>query len=404
MIDALRDIQRLLLEDLAIETRRFLYDRIDLEPRLVGLVGPRGVGKTTLLLQLLKNRPELAHNSFYVSADHLYFTRTTLFDFVNELHLSAGVCRVFIDEIHKYPAWNRELKNIYDSFPRVQIVFSGSSSLDLSRGTYDLSRRAVVVHLPGLSFREYLNFQLGTNFEPLSLETIIGDHGAYGEVAAIPGLMGHFREYLAAGYYPFSLTEREYFFQRLQRVIDKTVYEDIANFYNLKTENLRYFKTMLYYLATIPPGEINTHNLAKNLGADDKTVQKYLHMLMETGLARGLMADRRGGALLRKPVKLYLGNPALQHAVCHELGKDVDTGALRELFFITMLSHGGHRPAYPADTGGDVTVRETVFEIGGRKKDRGQLRNVTADSFVVKDNILTGSPTTVPLYFFGFLY
>ncbi len=404
MIDMFRDVQEMLVDELSIDTRRFLYDDIDLAPRLVGIVGPRGVGKTTLILQLLKNNAQLRRESFYFSADHIYFSENRLFDFVRELHLAEGVSRIFIDEIHKYPGWNQELKNIYDSFPKVHLVFYGSSSLDLVKGSYDLSRRAVLFHLPGLSFREYLNFKLGTTFGRLSFDRIIEPPIETGEYSAVRGLLGHFRSYLATGYYPFSLLDSTHFYQRLQRVIDKTVYEDIANYYRLKTANLHYFKKLLYYLATIPPGEINTHNLARNLGIDDKTVQNYVQIMVETGLARAVSAQKHGGGMLRKPAKLYLDNPSMQHALCHETGAEQRIGALRELFFLTSVMNANEKPIYQREEGGDFKLRNTVFEIGGKSKRRSQLKKVKGQSFIVKDDVLTASASTIPLYLFGFLY
>jgi len=404
MIDVFRDIQTLLLDDLDITTKRFLYHEIDLTPRLIGIVGPRGVGKTTLFLQLLKENTSLRNESFYFSADHFYFSNNSLFDFIRDLHLLEGVSRVFIDEIHKYPDWNQELKNIYDSFPRLHIVFSGSSTLDLIQGSYDLSRRAVLFRLPGLSFREYLNLRLDTHFDKISLNTIVTNPQSFRGIASMQGLLGHFRTYLATGYYPFYFSDSIHFYQRLQRVIDKIIYEDIANHYRLKTANLHYFKKLLYYLATIPPVEINTHSLAKNLGIDDKTVQHYIQILLDTGLARGVPGQKHGSALLRKPTKLYLDNPSMQHALCHEIGAEENTGTLRELFFLTSLMNVAEKPLYDAGQGGDFRVRDIVFEIGGKNKRKNQLKDVKEQSFIVKDDILTASASTIPLYCFGFLY
>ncbi len=403
MINTLFDIQQLLLEDCDYSTRRFLFDRIDLTSRLAGLVGPRGVGKTTLMLQLMKYRLPSDKPSFYISADHIYFSQKRLFDFVNELHGLQGPFYLFIDEVHKYPDWNQEIKNIYDSFPAINVFFSGSSSLDLVKGSYDLSRRAVLHFLPGLSFREFLNFKLGTDFGELSFETIINSPAASRDIARLPALLGHFQDYLARGYYPFSLPRDGYFYQRLLRVVDKTIHEDIANFYRLKTENLHNFKKLLFYLASIPPGDLNTHNLAKNLRMDDKTIQHYVQILTETGLARQLLADGGGSTVLRKPSKLYLDNPTLHHAICHELGREPAIGTLRDLFLFSALENGGKKVAY-SKNGGDFQVDDIVFEVGGKRKGRGQVKNIAGQSYVVKDDILNASPGILPLYLLGFLH
>jgi len=270
------------------------------------------------------------------------------------------------------------------------------------RGTYDLSRRAAMYFLPGLSFREYLNFRTGSSYPVLSFDDVTTDPAASAELALVPRLKGHFQDYLAQGYYPFVFEAPDFIHQRLQIVIDKTIFEDIANFYNLKTANLHLFKKILYFLSTIPPGEINFHSLAKNLRVDDKTAQQYVTILAETGLVRPLLADRRGGALIRKPRKLYLDNPSLYHSVCHELGHTPDRGTLRELFFITSLSNAGEHVAYSEI--GDSKVRDIVFEIGGPRKGRRQIRDASARALVIRDDVLTGSRGIVPLYLFGFLY
>ncbi len=403
MIDVLRDIQERLLGALAFPTHRFLFADFDLEPRLIGLVGPRGVGKTTVLLQLIKERLPSTREAFYVSADHIYFTRIGLFDFVRDVYETDGITRFFVDEVHKYSGWAQEIKNIYDSFPDVRIVFSGSSSLSLVKGSYDLSRRALLRHLPGLSFREYLNFRLGTQFSVVPYADILHNEDAFREVVAIKGLRGYFKDYLACGYYPFALEGPDYFLEKMRVVINKTIYEDIANFFPLKTENLRLFRKLLTYLATIPPGALNTHSLARNLGVDDKTADRYLTILIDTGLARVLPSAKRGSSQLRKAEKLFLDNPSLHHAMAHELDQPPEMGTLRELFFLNATANAGLKPTYSEDIG-DVRLGKDVFEIGGRGKGRRQLRGADGSAFVVKDDILTGHGTTVPLYRFGFLY
>ncbi len=237
------------------------------------MIGPRGVGKTTLLLQFIKNKVLNPRDAFYFSADHIFFNTTTLWEFIQTLYEEEGVELIFVDEIHKYPNWNQELKNIYDSFPRLKIVFSGSSSLDLVTGSYDLSRRAALHYLHGLSFREYLNFTTGSNFGTLTFADIVNSPlEASADLAEIPRLKGHFKTYLRQGYYPFLFEDEGQFFDRLERVINKTIYEDIGNYYSLKTTNLRYFSKILSFLATIPPGKISMNNLAQNLSIDSKTV------------------------------------------------------------------------------------------------------------------------------------
>ena len=254
-----------LLNNLHFQKHRFLFDKISLQNRLTGLVGPRGVGKTTLLLQLIKEKLD-PQKSFYFSADHLYFNQNSLLEFIHQLHIQEGVDVIVIDEIHKYANWNQELKNIYDSFPTLRLFFSGSSSIDIVQGSYDLSRRTVLHHLPGLSFGEYLHFHSEMPFPRLKLEDILSNpSAANAELSQYRGLSKWFHQYLDMGYYPFLQENEESYYEKIIRILDKNIFEDIASFYHLKTENLQYFKKIISFAASIPPREFNTHNLSPTI-------------------------------------------------------------------------------------------------------------------------------------------
>jgi len=404
MIEVLRDTYRRLLAETTARTYRFLFDSFEVNGRLVGLVGPRGVGKTTLMLQYIRDRLDQPDEAFYASADHIFFNRVSLLAFVRELFQTEGTRLFFFDEVHKYPGWEQELKNIYDSFPAIHIVFSGSSSLSITRGSYDLSRRAALYYLPGLSFREYLNLKAGADHKPLHLEAVLSDPGGVSaRLAQIPKLAGYFRHYLEEGYYPYVLEGRTHYYDKIRAVVEKTIYEDVATHYRLKTENLHYFRKILYYLATIPPGTMNVHKLGGSLGVDDKTAMNYLMILQATGLIRMLLPSARGHALLRKPEKTYIDNTTLYHAICEGVGQAPDTGTARELFFLTALQNAGHAVSH-SEQGGDFIIGNCVFEVGGRGKSGRQIPKATRRGFVVKDDILVGSSTTIPLYVMGFLY
>ena len=360
MVDTLRDTYRRLMAAAPVATRRFLFDAFAVKGRLVGLIGPRGVGKTTLLLQYIRDRLGNADDAFYVSADHIYFNKVGLLDFVREQFTTQGTKLFFFDEIHKYEGWEQELKNIHDSFPEVRVVFSGSSSLSLTKGGYDLSRRAVLYHLPGLSFREYLNFTTGTNHGALTLEAVLRDPGvASGKLAQEPKLAGHFRRYQREGYYPYVWEDEAHYYDKVRAVVEKIIYEDVATYYHLKTENLHCFRKILYFLATIPPGTLNAHKLGASLGIDNKTAMHYLVILQETGL-------------IRKPQKTYLDNTTLYHAICDGIGQSVDVGTARELYFLTSAQNAGHSVSY-SEQGGDFRIDDTVFEVGGRGKSTRQM-------------------------------
>lgn len=392
------------IQELDIHTHRYLYDRIDFDQRLLGLIGARGVGKTTLLLQYIKENLYDDGDVFYFSADNVYFNQISLVEFVDELYEQKGIRRLFIDEIHRYANWNQELKNIYDSYPDMKLSFSGSSSTDLIQGSYDLSRRARLVHMVGLSFREYINMVTGSHYPTISFDDLIQHHTTIaGELTSIDGLLQHFADYKSGGYYPFILQNDREIYSALENIIDKTIHQDITNFYALKTTNLKYLRRIINFLATIPPGTINTSNIAKHLGIDYKTVDHYLEILSRTGLARKLYPVGHGNQLLTKPSKFYLDNATLLGAVNVMLSAELNIGTQRELFFLQSLEGAGLTAFYPKQ--GDFSVNGMVFEVGGKNKTAKQVSHLAPDQrAVVKDDILFGSKGVIPLYLFGFLY
>lgn len=387
-----------LIEELPSLPTRYLYPKFHLRNRLTGLVGPRGVGKTTLLLQYIKNELLQEKNCFYFSADLVYFQQANLLEFVNDLHRKEGYQIIFIDEIHKYRGWDQELKNIYDAFPSLKIVFSGSSMLDLVSGSYDLSRRAKLYHLSGLSFREYLNFSQNLSLPPFSLDELLKEHKS----VELPKILTYFENYLAQGYYPFVFEDPHSYHEKTSRIIEKTIFEDIANFYNLKTPNLHYFKKILVFLASIPPGELNIQNLAQNLQIDHKTTQHYLQILREVGLVRELPPFAKGSSVLKKPSKYFLNNTTLMHTMQQYVAEPILKGTERELFFIQSLENA-EIPIF-CSSQGDFQTRDALFEIGGKHKSNRQLKGATLPSYLVKDQILTSIKNEIPLHLFGFLY
>ena len=388
---------RRLIDELSLTRTRYLYPSFHIRNRLTGLIGPRGVGKTTLMLQYIKNELYEEGKTFYFTADHIYFQEATLLEFVSSLYKNEGYQIIFIDEIHKYQNWNQELKNLYDSFPSLKIVFSGSSMLDLVKGSYDLSRRAVLFHLHGLSFREYLNFVCDLDLKPISFEMLLKKP----KIPDAARILPHFQDYLKHGYYPFVLEDVHSYYEKLTRVIDKTIFEDIANYYNLKTPNLQYFKRILTYLASIPPGELVVHNLAQTLAVDDKTAQHYLSILASVGLIREIYPNGKGSARIRKPSKIFLNNTTLMHTMQQYLEEPIPKGTERELFFIQSLQDAGIELFYSSI--GDFRTKKAVFEIGGKNKTRRQLKGAEEPSYLVKDDILTSLKGEIPLFMMGFI-
>lgn len=403
MIPFLTETFHRLIDHVSLLKTRYLYPQFHLQNRLTGLVGPRGVGKTTLLLQYIKKELYEAEKTFYFSADTIYFQKTNLLEYVDYLHTVEGFHTVFIDEIHKYQNWNQELKNLYDAFPQLKIVFSGSSMLDLIQGSHDLSRRAKLFRLHGLSFREYLNFILDVDLQPLPFQHILeSPQKCLNALKDIDRILPHFHDYLQKGYYPFLFEDPHAYFEKIVRVIDKTIFEDVANFYSLKTQNLHYFKQILTYLASIPPGNFNINSLSNALGIDNKTVLHYLEILVSVGLTRDMRPFESGGSLLRKPSKILLNNTNLIHALTQFLGQPLSKGLERELFFIETLENAGIEVFFSKQA--DYRTRHHVFEIGGKNKTRDQLKDVQELSFLVKDDILSCRKGEIPLFLLGFLY
>jgi predicted AAA+ superfamily ATPase len=401
MFSSLQMIYQRLLNEVNSTHHRFLYHQFSLDSRLTGLIGPRGVGKTTLLLQTIKNR--FKHKpTFYFSADHIYFAQKTIYAFIEELYLNEGITVFFIDEIHRYANWSQELKNIYDGFPAIQVIFSGSSSLDIIKGGYDLSRRAKLYLLPGLSFREYLNFYTDQKLEPISFDDLVSNHQQYDLLlSSIPRIKGHFNDYLKQGYYPFQKEDPLHYHEKLLAVIDKTIYEDIANFYRLKTENLLHFKRILFFLASIPPGSVSIHNIARNLSLDDKTIANYLILLKDTGLISFVFPSGSGNAVLRRPEKIFIHNTNLHFAITGTVNGKIETGTVRELFFIQSFMGVEKTPNH--NKIGDYVVDNFIFEIGGKNKTTQQVKDQT-NAFLVKDDIIVSRRRDIPLMLFGFLY
>ena len=275
--------------------------------------------------------------------------------------------------------------------------------LDLITGTHDLSRRAKLYRLHGLSFREYLNFSLNIHLPQIPFQEMLQDtKSSLNKLQDVRRILTHFETYLKQGYYPFIFEDPHSYYEKISSIIDKTIFEDIANFYTLKTTNLQSFKKILTYQASIPPGDLNAHNLSKNLGMDYKTVEHYLMILANVGLIRAMRLYEGGSSGLRKPSKILLNNTNIMHTMQQYLGGPVSKGTERELFFIQSMQNAGIDLYYSKQA--DYRTREVIFEIGGKNKTRQQLKEVTLPAYLVKDDILTPLKGEIPLFLFGFLY
>lgn len=394
---------RRLLEDTTPSYNRQFYRSFTMNHRFVGVVGARGVGKTTFLLHYLREQYGSSEKGLYISADNLYFSDHSLLETADTFVKYHGGELLCIDEIHKYKNWNQELKNIFDSFPRLKIIFSGSSSIDLIHGKYDLSRRVILHQMHGFSFREYLELQTGNHYPILTLDTIVSpDFKVPQIVTKTEKLLGHLHDYWQQGYYPTAHTvySQDAYYQTLINSIDKTIYEDITSFYALKTENLDALKKLVYFYATAEPGSISINKLAHTIGKDHATISEYVQIMRDTGLLRFLLNTKHGHALVRNAEKIYLDNTNLLYAVNHTIGKTTHVGSVRELFAISSLENAGYIVQY--SKAGDIVTRGYTLEVGGLRKSKAQVKDVRR-AFVLKDDIVFSSANIRPLYLLGFL-
>jgi len=395
-------IQGRLLATVPRANSRFIKRHINWDSRLLGIVGGRGTGKTTLLLQYLAEHDRGDQKHLYISADHIQVQASGLYDIASSFFRLGGEL-IIIDEIHKYPQWHQEIKNLYDAFPAPKIFFSGSSTLALQKGKADLSRRAVYYTLPGLSFREYLQFAHGRAFEPVQLEALMQNHSALAaKVLAEGPLLGRFKNYLDHGVYPFFLEGVGTYHQKLSNVTEKVLYEDIPSAIGIKSANIPVLKRILWLLTTSQPFSPNIERMSRDLRISKPYVYTYLDCLERANLIAACLPAHTGYRLIRKPSRIYMENTNLLRAVAGEAGLKEQSGAVRETFFAHQLKGAGLDVRIPDR--GDFLVEDThVFEVGGENKGKAQLKGIE-NGFVVRDDIDTGSGNTIPLWLFGFLY
>ena len=365
------------LEHTSTEVVRFLHDQIAWDSRLVAILGARGVGKTTLLLQHIKLY-DREDESLYVTADAF---------------VKMGGKYLFIDEIHKYKDWSREVKNIYDQIPGLQVIYTGSSILDLEKGGADLSRRKVEYRLPGLSFREYLNISQGWQLPSYSLEEILAGKVEFPYKEARP--LKLFNDYLSTGYYPF-FQDTEYLL-RLRSVINQMVESDIPIFADMTVASAVKLKKLLYVLAQSVPFKPNYTKLARDLDISRNVLPDYMSYLEKAGLVNLLREKAQGLKLLEKVEKIYLNNTNLAYALSEQVP---DIGSVRETVFLSWMRVVCFVTSSAIS---DFEIDGRTFEIGGKNKTRQQIKQA-ADGYVVKDDIEYAFRNMIPLWMFGFIY
>jgi len=397
-MQVLFNFQDILLQSVSNDFRRYLHEQINWNQRMIGIKGPRGAGKTTLMLQHLKyDLGSQSGKGLCITADHSWFYNNNLLDTAMQWYQQGGEL-LFIDEVHKYPNWSRELKNIYDGIPLLKIVFSASSALDIYRGQADLSRRVISYSLPGLSLREYLAFTGTANFSPISLPELQEHHREISQdIAAVIRPLPVFTKYMESGYLPiFTEGEQEYL-PRLAQIINAVVDTDLSYIASYNAGTAVKVKKLLGVVAESAPFKPNVSALSSKLDIPRDRVLEYIYQLRDARLLNVLSVEGRGVSRLQKPDKIFLENPNLSYAI----RSAPDKGNLRETFLLGQLLNAGFEVHEPHS--GDFLIEGITIEVGGKNKSAKQVRD--AGSYLIAaDDIETGFGARIPLWLFGFLY
>lgn len=390
--------QEQLVRAIKILFRRDFIDEIEWNDRLIGLVGARGVGKTTIMLQYLKEKTQIKSDSLYITADNLAAPIESIFSLA-EMFVKKGGKRLYIDEIHKYPQWALELKNIYDLLPELNVVFSGSSMLKILGGETDLSRRAVIYTVPGLSFREYLQITLSAEFPKFSLDQIFNDHEAIaGKLLDSFKPLQYFSKYLKLGYYPFFIESETTYGIKLNNTLNYILENEISGILRSDTKTIQKFKRLLHIIAASVPFQPNIKKLAESLDLNRNTLLTYLNLLNATEIIHSIYSSGSFYGKLSKPDKILLYHPNL--AYC--LNSDTpNQGSIRESFVVNQLKLK-HKVELSSRADFFIDEKFTI-EVGGKGKSKRQITGIP-DSFVVADDLDVGYQSTIPLWLFGFLY
>ena len=389
-MDRLYETMHRLLANTTSNFHRYVYDRINWDNRMLGLVGPRGVGKTTLFLQHIKHAGQLEHTLF-VSADNLYFSDHTLFDTAETFNKNGGIY-FYIDEVHKYSGWSRELKAMYDAFPDLHVYFTGSSILDIERGEADLSRRAPKYSMQGLSFREFLAMRYEIEIPALYLEDILAHK------AVIPGVdhpLVYFKEYLVSGYYPFG--QDPDFSIELGQVINRTLEVDIPQFANMTAATGRKLRKLLALISTLAPFKPSMTKLASQIEVSRNNLEDYLLFIEKAGMIAQLREVSTSINGFGKVEKVYLDNTNILNTLSDSAP---DVGTVRETFFFNQMRVNQEVTSSPIS---DFQIGDHTFEVGGKSKGQKQIREAT-QGYVVKDDIEYGHGNVIPLWAFGLNY
>jgi len=407
MFEDLQKLSRGFLNVKNAAYRRYFIQTVQLTHRLQMIVGPRGVGKTTTLIQALLDFVDQDHfdpRIMYVQADHFMVGASSLYEIADQFQIMGGRWIAF-DEIHKYPDWSKELKSIYDTFPQLSVLASGSSALEIHKGSHDLSRRALLYHMQGMSLREYLELMYPPLTLPVhSIEEMCAGHekiaGSIIKQLKTIKIVPAFHQYLKTGYYPyfFEIQSDSAYKMTLEQNVHTTIEADLAAIYpKLTGRSIQKMKQLLAFIANAVPFTPNWQSIQAVLEIGDlRTLKTYFAYLEDAGLIRSLSKTSKKLATLASPHKVYLDNPNQLHAIA----SSPERGTQRETFFLNMVSQG-HDVTLPIN--GDFQVGQHVFEVGGKNKKFDQIKNISS-SYLVCDDIEMGVGSKIPLWLFGFLY
>ncbi len=398
-MDKLIEIFRKKINTVDMTFIRSLEAEINWDARLVCIRGPRGTGKTTLLLQHIKKTFENNLSKvLYISLDNIYFSDNSLMDLAEDFVRHGGT-HLFLDEVHKYPLWSQTIKNLYDDYPELSIVFTGSSLLEILNARADLSRRALVYDMQGLSFREYLGVKTGINFPLYSLEDILQNNAAISaELVSKIKPFEYFENYLKTGYYPFFLEGEDDYYSRVNEIINMILDIELPALRKLDVSYIPKIKKLLAVIGRSAPFIPNVSELASQIGIARQTLILYFQYLEDSMLINQLFRQTRGLGNLEKPDKLFLENTNFMYSLN---GNQTDIGNMRETFVYNQLKKN-HEVLFSKESDFFVDGKYT-FEVGGKNKKRDQIKDVP-DSYIIADNIEYGTGSRIPIWLFGFLY
>lgn len=377
--------------------KRYLYTQINWNARLIGIKGPRGVGKTTMLLQHILDNEEDVDQTLYASLDDLWFSNHTLMELVDWAN-QHGIKRLYLDEVHRYDQWSANLKNIYDNYPEMSIVYTSSSLLIMDNSKVDLSRRQTLYTLYGMSFREFLSFENAIQIAPLSLDELLQHHVRYAmQITADTKVAPLFEAYQHHGYYPFYCESVEDFLIRLREVVSVVIDTDMPAVESVSFETIQKVRRLLMIICERVPFEPNMSELWKQLATNNELGLRMLYALDKAQILGLLTSKTKNHKYLSKPDKIFLGNSNLMHALCAK----VEKGNERETYFFSQLRVSNDLK-YPKQ--GDFFVNDKyLFEVGGRKKSFEQIADIP-NSFLAVDDTEVGFGNRIPLWMFGLLY